>query len=127
MIIHQQNMRNKQEADIILVGDSLGMVVLGYDSTIPVTVEEMIHHTKAVKRGAKDTFILLISFYELSLIYSRYIMTSARIMQEAGAHAVKIEGADGVLDHIKGFNRCRYSSLCPSWLNSAIGWSIRWL
>lgn len=44
--------------DVILVGDSLGMVVLGYDSTIPVTLEDMIHHTKAVKRGAKNTFIL---------------------------------------------------------------------
>ncbi|GAA3324760.1 hypothetical protein GCM10020331_053900 [Ectobacillus funiculus] len=44
--------------DVILVGDSLGMVVLGYDSTIPVTLEDMIHHTKAVKRGAKDTFII---------------------------------------------------------------------
>ncbi|GAA3327427.1 hypothetical protein GCM10020331_067310 [Ectobacillus funiculus] len=44
--------------DMILVGDSLGMVVLGYDSTIPVTVEDMIHHTKAVRRGAAETFIV---------------------------------------------------------------------
>ena len=44
--------------DIILVGDSLGMVVLGYESTVPVTVQDMIHHTKAVKRGSKDTFIV---------------------------------------------------------------------
>ncbi|MFF2856008.1 3-methyl-2-oxobutanoate hydroxymethyltransferase, partial [Peribacillus sp. NPDC058002] len=44
--------------DMILVGDSLGMVVLGYESTIPVTVNDMIHHTKAVKRGAPDTFVV---------------------------------------------------------------------
>ena len=47
------------DVDIILVGDSLAMVVLGYDSTIPVTLEDMIHHTKAVKRGANDTFVLV--------------------------------------------------------------------
>ncbi|MFO7197327.1 3-methyl-2-oxobutanoate hydroxymethyltransferase, partial [Enterococcus faecium] len=46
------------EADMILVGDSLGMVVLGYDSTVPVTMDDMIHHTKAVKRGAPDTFVV---------------------------------------------------------------------
>ena len=47
------------EVDMILVGDSLGMVVLGYDSTVQVTVEDMIHHAKAVRRGAKDTFFVV--------------------------------------------------------------------
>jgi 3-methyl-2-oxobutanoate hydroxymethyltransferase len=52
------NLAEKGGVDVILVGDSLGMVVLGYDSTVPVTLQDMIHHIKAVKRGAKDTFII---------------------------------------------------------------------
>ena len=65
--------------DIILVGDSLGMVVLGYDSTIPVTVEDMIHHTKAVKRGAKDTFILVdFPFMSYHLSVRDTLLTSSK-------------------------------------------------
>lgn len=88
--------------DIILVGDSLGMVVLGYDSTIPVTMDEMIHHAKAVRRGAKNTFIVVdMPFMSYHLSIRDTLMNAARIMQEAGANAVKIEGADGVLEHIR--------------------------
>lgn len=84
--------------DMILVGDSLGMVVLGYDSTIPVTVEDMIHHTKAVKRGAKDTFIVTdMPFMSYHISKEETMKNAARLMQEGGAHALKVEGADDVL------------------------------
>ncbi|MFS0822981.1 3-methyl-2-oxobutanoate hydroxymethyltransferase [Bacillus sp. 1P02SD] len=86
------------EVDMILVGDSLGMVVLGYDSTIPVTVDDMIHHTKAVKRGAKDTFIVTdMPFMSYHVSRAETLKNAARIIQESGAHAVKVEGAKDVI------------------------------
>ncbi|MBM7647968.1 3-methyl-2-oxobutanoate hydroxymethyltransferase [Bacillus ectoiniformans] len=94
------------QADIILVGDSLGMVVLGYESTIPVTVEDMIHHTKAVKRGAPDTFIVTDMPYMSYHINKEETMKTARkLMQEAGAHAVKLEGGGEVLSSIEALTK----------------------
>ncbi|ASN05528.1 3-methyl-2-oxobutanoate hydroxymethyltransferase [Virgibacillus necropolis] len=82
------------EIDMLLVGDSLGMVVLGYDSTVNVTVSDMIHHAKAVRRGATNTFMVVdmpFMSYHISLEES---LTNARtIFQETDAQAVKIEGA----------------------------------
>ncbi|ATW25765.1 3-methyl-2-oxobutanoate hydroxymethyltransferase [Candidatus Formimonas warabiya] len=90
------------EVDMILVGDSLGNVVLGYDSTIPVTMEDMIHHAKAVKRGARNTFIVVdMPFMSYHLSVRDTLLNGARLIQETGAHAVKVEGADGVLSHIE--------------------------
>jgi 3-methyl-2-oxobutanoate hydroxymethyltransferase len=79
--------------DIILVGDSLGMVVLGYESTLPVTMDEMIHHSKAVARGAK--YALLVGdmpflSYQVSTIEA--VRNAGRFLQEAGMNAVKLEG-----------------------------------
>ncbi|MTH52141.1 3-methyl-2-oxobutanoate hydroxymethyltransferase [Bacillus mangrovi] len=89
-------------ADMILVGDSLGMVVLGYDSTIPVTMEDMIHHTKAVKRGAPDTFIVTdMPFMSYHSSKAETLKNAARLMQEAGCHAVKLEGAGEVTEMIR--------------------------
>jgi len=80
--------------DIILVGDSLGMVVLGYDSTIPVTMADMIHHTKATRRGAKDTFIIVdMPFASYHISNSEVIKNAASLLQDASANAVKLEGA----------------------------------
>ncbi|GAM12613.1 3-methyl-2-oxobutanoate hydroxymethyltransferase [Mesobacillus selenatarsenatis] len=94
------------EADMILVGDSLGMVVLGYDSTIPVTMEDMIHHSKAVRRGAGNTFIVVdLPFMSYHLSIKDTLINSARIMQETGANAVKLEGADEVIDHINALTK----------------------
>lgn len=80
--------------DMILVGDSLGMVVLGYDSTLPVTVEDMIHHTKAVRNGAKNTFIVTdLPFMSYHCSFEETMKNVRRIMQEAHANSVKLEGA----------------------------------
>ncbi|EOP41870.1 3-methyl-2-oxobutanoate hydroxymethyltransferase [Bacillus cereus] len=89
------------KVDMILVGDSLGMVVLGYDSTVPVTVEDMIHHTKAVRRGAKETFIVTDMPFMTYHVSSQDTMINARrIVQESGAHALKVEGAGEVISTI---------------------------
>ncbi|EAC2236249.1 3-methyl-2-oxobutanoate hydroxymethyltransferase [Listeria monocytogenes] len=89
------------EADMILVGDSLGMVVLGYDSTVPVTMDDMIHHTKAVKRGATDTFIVTdMPFMTYHGSVNETIQNARKIIQESGAHAVKLEGAGEVVNKI---------------------------
>lgn len=96
----------QSEVDMILVGDSLGMVVLGYDSTVPVTMDDMIHHTKAVKRGAPNTFIVVdMPFMSCHLSVRDTLINGARLMQETGAHAVKIEGGDGVFESIKALTQ----------------------
>ncbi|AJD91279.1 3-methyl-2-oxobutanoate hydroxymethyltransferase [Jeotgalibacillus malaysiensis] len=88
--------------DMILVGDSLGMVVLGYNSTVPVTIDDMIHHAKAVRRGAKNTFIVVdMPFMTYHLSREETLKSAARIMQESGADAVKVEGAGNVLPMIE--------------------------
>lgn len=80
--------------DVILVGDSLGMVVLGYDNTIPVTMEDMIHHTKAVARGSRRALIVGdMPYFSYHVSEEESIHNASRFLKEAGAHAVKIEGA----------------------------------
>ncbi|PLS16326.1 3-methyl-2-oxobutanoate hydroxymethyltransferase [Bacillus sp. M6-12] len=87
--------------DMILVGDSLGMVVLGYESTVPVTVEDMIHHTKAVKRGARNTFVVTdMPFMSYHLSIEDTLKNAARIIQDGQADAVKVEGGDHVITMI---------------------------
>lgn len=86
----------------ILVGDSLGMVMLGYDTTLPVTMEDMIHHTKAVSRGAKNAFIvgdMPFMSYQAS-VYDA-VVNAGRLIKEGGAHAVKLEGGAAVCPQIK--------------------------
>jgi len=80
-------------ADIILVGDSLGMVVLGYHSTVQVTVSDMIHHAKAVKRGAKNTFVAVdMPFMSYHLSLEKSLENAQKIFQETNAQALKVEG-----------------------------------
>lgn len=87
--------------DIILVGDSLGMVALGYDSTIPVTMADMIHHAKAVRRGARDTFVVVdMPFASYHGDFDRTLQAASALFQEGQADAIKLEGAGEVLETI---------------------------
>src|SRR5699024_4087743 len=80
--------------DTILVGDSLGNVVLGYSSTIQVTVEDMIHHAKAVKRGAKNTFIVVdMPFMSYHISLEESLKNARMIFQQTDVQALKIEGS----------------------------------
>lgn len=81
------------EVDILLVGDSLGMVMLGYDSTVPVTMDEMLHHVKAVRRGAPDSFIIGDMPFGANHTGERdAVRNGIRFLKEAGCDGVKLEG-----------------------------------
>jgi len=83
--------------DCLLVGDSAGMVIAGYDSTLPVSLDEMIYHAKAVRRGAPDTFIVVdMPFLTYQINAEKALENAGRIMKETGANAVKIEGGEEV-------------------------------
>jgi len=81
------------EVDIMLVGDSLGMVMLGYESTVPVTMKEMLHHVKAVRRGAPDSFIVADMPFGANHTGERdAVKNGIRFLKEGGCDAVKLEG-----------------------------------
>lgn len=122
----------KAGVDIILVGDSLGMVVLGYSSTIQVTLEDMLHHAKAVKRGAKDTLIVVdmpFMTYHISLEDS--LKNAQRLFQETDSQALKIEGASTeVLTLIKrlanaGIPVVAHIGLTPQSVNVLGGYKVQ--
>jgi 3-methyl-2-oxobutanoate hydroxymethyltransferase len=80
--------------DLILVGDSLGMVVLGYENTVPVTMDEMIHHTRAVSRAVRRALVVGdMPYFSFHLTADETIRNASRFLKEGGAAAVKIEGA----------------------------------
>jgi 3-methyl-2-oxobutanoate hydroxymethyltransferase len=92
---------------LILVGDTLGMVMLGYETTVPVTMEEMLHHAKAVVRGTSKSLIIGdMPFMTYQISTSEAMRNAARFMQEAGCQAVKLEGGVVVADTVKRIVDC---------------------
>jgi 3-methyl-2-oxobutanoate hydroxymethyltransferase len=88
--------------DVILVGDSVGMAVLGYATTIPVTLDAMVHHTQAVARGTSRALIVAdMPFLSAQVSVSEAVANAGRLIQEGGAAAVKIEGGEPVLDAVR--------------------------
>jgi 3-methyl-2-oxobutanoate hydroxymethyltransferase len=87
--------------DIILVGDSLAMVVLGYENTLPVTMEEMLHHTRAVRRGARRALLVAdMPYGSFHSSIDESVRNAVRFVKEAGAEAVKVEGGERRLELI---------------------------
>jgi 3-methyl-2-oxobutanoate hydroxymethyltransferase len=116
---------------LILVGDSLGMVMLGYESTIPVTMEEMIHHTKAVVRGAKKALIIGdMPFMTYHVSVSDALHNAARFIQEGGAQAVKLEGGEVVAETVRRIVDCGipvmgHIGLTPQYIHQLGGFKVK--
>ena len=115
----------------ILVGDSLGNVVLGYENTIAVTVEDMIHHGKAVCRGAKNALVVVdMPFLSYQTSVYDAVLNAGRIMKETGCAAVKLEGGAVVCPQIKAITDasipvCAHLGLTPQSINAFGGYKIQ--
>lgn len=117
--------------NMLLVGDSLGMVMLGYEDTLPVTMEDMIHHTKAVSRGAKNAFVvgdMPFMSYQTSIYDAVY--NAGRLMKEGRCHAVKLEGGMSVCPQIKaiveaGIPVVGHIGLTPQSVNALGGFKVQ--
>jgi 3-methyl-2-oxobutanoate hydroxymethyltransferase len=99
---------NEQEVDVVLVGDSVGNVKLGYESTLPVTVEEMLIYTKAVKRGnARALLVADMPFLSYEIDPRDAVRQAGRLVKDGGAEAVKVEGAKHILPSIKAMVKAK--------------------
>jgi 3-methyl-2-oxobutanoate hydroxymethyltransferase len=116
---------------LILVGDSLGNVVLGYESTIPVTMEDMLHHTKAVVRGSNTALVIGdLPFMSYHISTEDALYNSARLIQEGGAQAVKLEGGVNIADKVKKIVECGipvmgHIGLTPQSINQLGGFKVQ--
>jgi 3-methyl-2-oxobutanoate hydroxymethyltransferase len=117
--------------DSILVGDSLGMVMLGYENTLRVTMDEMIHHTKAVSRGTKKALLIGdMPFLSYHVSVEEAVRNAGRLIQEGRAEAVKLEGGSAVIDQIRAIGKAQipvlgHLGLTPQSLNVFGGFKVQ--
>ncbi len=117
--------------EAILVGDSLGMVCLGYDSTLSVTLEDIIHHGKAVMRGVKETLVILdMPFMSYHNTIPEAVTNAGRLIKETGAHAVKLEGGADMVDKVKAIVKAQipvmgHLGLTPQSVNVFGGFKVQ--
>jgi 3-methyl-2-oxobutanoate hydroxymethyltransferase len=117
--------------DIILVGDSLGMVVLGYSSTVPVTMDEMVHHCKAVCRGAGGCFVIGdLPFMSYQVSVEKAVENAGRLIKEAGCDAVKLEGGAEMCSVVRavvnaGIPVCAHIGLTPQSATKLGGFKVQ--
>lgn len=122
---------DEAEIPILLVGDSLGMVMLGYPTTLPVTLEEMIHHAKAVSRGSKQALLVGdMPFMSYHLSVEQAIASAGRFVQEAGMHAVKLEGGGRIVEITRritelGIPVMGHLGLTPQFVNQMGGFKVQ--
>lgn len=115
----------------ILVGDSLGMVCLGYKDTLSVTMEDMIHHTKAVSRGTNNALLIAdMPFMSYQTSVYDAVVNAGRLVKEGGADAVKLEGGIEAVDQIKAITRasipvCAHIGLTPQSVNAFGGFKVQ--
>ncbi len=117
--------------DIVLVGDSLGMVVLGYDSTVAVTMDDMIHHTRAARRGARNTFMITdMPFMSYQISSAQALENAARLLREGGCEAVKVEGGAEIAEQVRALVRagipvCGHVGLTPQSATALGGYKVQ--
>ena len=117
--------------DMILVGDSLGNVILGYEDTISVTMEDMIHHGAAVSRGVKETMVVVdMPFMSYQISVEEAVTNAGRLMKEGRANAVKLEGGKSVCPQIKAITQAgipvvAHLGLTPQSINALGGYKVQ--
>src|SRR2546422_3982609 len=117
--------------DVLFIGDTLGMVVLGYDSTIPVTMDEMLHHTKAVVRGSSRAHVLAdMPFMTYQTSREDALRNAGRLLKEGGAQSVKLEGGVHVSDTVRfivdaGIPVMGHIGLTPQSINQLGGYKVQ--
>ena len=117
--------------DMILVGDSLGMVVLGYDSTLPVTMDDMLHHTRAVMRGSDHALVVAdLPFMSYQVSIEEALKNAGRLLQEGGCQAVKLEGGVHMAETVRrlvqvGIPVVGHVGLTPQSINQLSGYKVQ--